>query len=456
MLERYTLPEMLQLWMCKETKFEYWLKVERAVLRARVYLGLAPQEAYEAATAHAKIDVARIETLEKEFEHDMIAFVSEIQESLEAAGAGIYKEEFHKRITSYDIEDPALMLILNEANRLIMKELERLDEILYRRAKEHQWTLMLARTHGQFAEPSTFGHLLLVYREAVRRSILRLLDIGIHELNEAKISGAVGAYGGLDPRIEKTALGYLELRPASAETQILQRDRHATFVGALAIAAGTIEQMCRTFWEMMRSDVAELEEPRGKKQRGSSAMPQKKNPILTERLMGLARVVRGCALSALENIATPECRDISQSSVEREIFPTATGVMHYMARKAAYLVEHLVVFPDRMKNTLEKKSLGVWAAQRVRIALIDAGVPYHEAYEYVQGAAFDTAEKRQTLFGVICHKLLSRPGHDPQTAQEILGREKLGSLFDPVSYIKEGIDHIFRDRKDESFMEDPT
>lgn len=440
MLNRYTLAPMRTLWGREETKFEFWLKVELAILRARARLGNLSPEALSAISKNASFTVARIKELEAEFEHDMSAFVVTVQESLTAAGVGEFAPELHKGVTSYDIEDPALVLMLREANALVLEELRKLKGALLQKAKEHQRTLMIARTHGQYAEPTTFGQLLLVYAEAVQRSIVRLEQA---ELNEGKISGAVGTYAGMNPKIEYLALTDLGLAPARAETQILQRDRHASYLAGLAVAAATIEQMCRTFWEMMRSDTHELEEPRSERQRGSSAMSHKKNPILTERLMGLARLIRGHAHTAMENVATPEGRDISQSSVERHIFPDATSLVHYMASRAANLVTRLVVFKDRMRDNLENRTRGVWATQQVRIALMDTGVPYDTAYVYTQQAAFNAVERYVHMRRMLSKMSISK--EDPRTARNILGEERLAKCFDADAYLQEGISVIFRE-----------
>lgn len=310
MLKRYTLLPMRELWLREETKFERWHEVELAVLYARAVLGEISMAAYEAIRDHAKINVARIETLEAELEHDMLAFIGSIQESLDTAGVGQYRGEYHKKLTSYDVEDPSLMVRLRQAVKLILTELTALRNALAIKAHEHQWTLMIAATHGQDAEPTTFGHLLLVYATAVERSIERLRWVLEHELAEGKISGAVGNYADVTPTIEANALNHLELRPARSETQILQRDRHAMLMSTLAVAGGTIEQMARTFWEMCRSRCRELQEPRQPKQRGSSAMPWKINPIKLEQFQGWPRLLRAYAQTAGENIATPDFRDI--------------------------------------------------------------------------------------------------------------------------------------------------
>ena len=440
MLARYTLEPMQRLWGDPQTKFQFWLKVELAMLKARQLSGQITEDAYNAIAANAKIDVDRIDQLEVEYRHDMIAFVVAVQESLTAAGVGQYKEELHKLLTSYDTEDPAMILMLRRAVELVLTELELLSDALCVKAYEHRETLMIARTHGQFAEPTTFGQVLLVHYYEIDRSLGRLRHLLETELAEGKMSGAVGSYAGLDPKLEAAALKELGLKPAKAETQILQRDRHATVLNTLAVAAGSIERLARTFWEMMRSDTQELQEPRGAKQRGSSAMAHKRNPILTEQLMGLPRLLRGHAHAAMENIATPEGRDISQSSVERHIFPDATSLLHYMAARATALVARLVVFPERMAYNLNTASRGVWASQLVRTALMEAGVDYNAAYDYLQQASFRTD---LALKQAVSELPLS--GADPRTALLVLGQERLDQCFDAWAYVQPGIKHLFSD-----------
>ncbi len=441
MLDRYTLPAMKQLWGRPESKFEFWLKVEMAYLQARMELEDLPREAYDAfVNAKLIINVPRIEELEAEFDHDMIAFIVHIQEQMEAAGYGNWKGEFHKKITSYNIEDPALILMLQDAATLILEELNNLKKAILDLAIQHQWTLMIARTHGQSAEPSTFGQLLLVFADAITRSRNRLIQVENSDLTEGNMSGAVGTFAGLDIRCVNRALEILDLLPSRYETQILQRDRHAMLLSVLAITAGTIEQIARTFWEMMRSDVHELEEPRRPKQRGSSAMAHKKNPILTERLMGMARLLRAYAHAAMENIATPEWRDISQSSVERHIFPDATSLCHYMIVKLTSLVKRLVVFPERMRENLDN-TYGVWAGQQVRAALMDKSIDYDTAYLLIQQVSFEAVEKRIQMIELLSNTPISEG--DSRTAKDVIGETKLQVMFDPIEYVRAGIEHIF-------------
>jgi adenylosuccinate lyase len=436
MLDRYTLQPMKVLWH-PQAKFQFWHNVECAWLRARVDFGELPQEAHKAAESAkvTKRTLERIKTLEEEYDHDMIAFVVTMQEQM-----GDWAGEYHKRITSYDIEDPALIMLIRSAIVLIIGESAELEGVLRRKAEEHKWTLMIGRTHGQYAEPITFGHLMMVYAEAIARSIKRLEDVLDKELSEGKMSGPVGMYGEIDPKMEEKALGYIGLKAAKAETQILQRDRHAAALAALTVFAGTIEQMARTFWEMMRSDVGELREPRKTNQRGSSAMAWKRNPILMERLEGLPRLIRGLLVAQMESIATPEGRDISQSIVERHTFPDATALVHYAVVRMAKCVENMEIFPNRMRINLDKTQ-GVWAGQRVQTALMDAGVSYDAAYEYIQIAGFNAADEEMHMFQVL--QILSVAGGDRRTAEDILGSEVLTNLFDPVSYIQRGIEHIF-------------
>lgn len=442
MLPRYTKPLMAQLWS-EEAKFNRWLSIELAVIAARAKLGLIEEKKAQAIIAHFErvtINVERISEIEAEIEHDMIAFVMAMQETMTGDLASL-RGEFHNGITSYDIEDPALIIGLRTAADLILTAMRKLLDALYEKSSTHRWTIMISRTHGQYAEPDTFGRLLWVYHQAISRAIVRV-EYGLRtDLGEAKLSGAVGTYGGINWRIEDLVCTHFGLRAAECETQILQRDRHAAFMATLAVSAGSIEQLARTLWEMMRSDTGELEEPRKKKQRGSSAMPQKKNPIKTEQLMGLARRFRGMTVEALENIATPEGRDISQSSVERHILPDATALLHYMAETATRLITGLVVHKDVMEVNLTVRSLGVWAAQRVRVALIEKGVDPNLAYEYTQQATFEAKEAGQQFYLKLFDRKVS---DDLPTAVEIIGEEALKACFDPMPYVLPGIKKIFR------------
>jgi adenylosuccinate lyase len=442
MLERYTRPEMKVLWG-EDTKFETWLSVELAVLAAKVELGLVSREAEEAIRKNAGFSVARINEIDAEIVHDMNAFLANIHEVLDAAGVGEYKERLHEKITSYDIEDPALILQLREATGLILAELRNLEEALRGQAEIHRNTLMIARTHGQYAEPAAFGGLLLGFAEEVSRDVDRIARIYHTDLAEGKLSGAVGTYAGIPHELEERALAILGLKPARAETQILQRDRHATLLNALAVASAGIERIARTFWVMMHSAVRELQEPRSAKQKGSSAMSHKRNPIGVEQQFGLPRLVRAYAHAAVEDIATLEWRDISQSSVERHILSGATSLTHYMAVRTTGIVKRLVVFPARMKDLLENDSLGVWASQQVRTALMESGVGYEDAYRCTQLAAFTATDQRIHYREVLRTEKVNKES-DQRTVEEVLGTEKIEGCFDAATYLEDGLRHIFR------------
>ncbi|MBI4092696.1 MAG: adenylosuccinate lyase [Candidatus Kerfeldbacteria bacterium] len=430
------------LWSDQAAK-QGWLEVELAVLRARAELGQLPDGALPTivgALDGYTVDLQRLAEFEAEFDHDMIAFIVTVQERLRAAGAGRYAEEFHRGLTSYDVEDPASMRQLRQAVVMDRDALIVLQLSLKDMARKHRTTFMIGRTHGQYAEPISFGHLLLVFAEEIGRSVRRLEYCLAHELNEGKISGAVGSYGGMDPRVEALALGFLNLVPARAETQILQRDRHAAVLSALATAAASIEQICRTFWEMMCSDVGELQEPRRPKQRGSSAMAHKRNPILTERLQGMARLVRADALCGFENVATPECRDISESSVGRHVYPRATTYVHYMAITLAVMVQKLDVFPYRMRQRLEEGTRSVWASQAIRNALMEKGVSYDRAYEVLQGLC-QTAVETGTDLRRLCRGAQLEP--DGPTIERLIGPGRLANCFDIEAYLGPGLERMF-------------
>jgi len=441
MIKRYTRPAMGMLWEDLK-KFQLWLDVELAWLKARTHFGELTSEAYEAIKTNAKVNMERLERYEDEKQHDLIAFVCDIMDSLEEAGVGQYKGEFHKELTSYDIEDPAFILRLRKAVAIVLDGLKQLKLSLWKKALEHKWTIMLAETHGQDAEPTTLGALLVVFVEAIDRSIERLNQLLKTELKYGKISGAVGVYGSIKPEFEAKALGYLGLWPAAAETQILQRDRIAAVANTLQVVAGSMEQIARVFWEMMRSRNNEIQEPKKKTQRGSSAMPWKRNPIITERIMGMARVVRGYALSANECIATPGHRAIEQSCVERIVIPDAFILVDYMCSILTKVVDGLVVFTDNMRHNLEVESRGVWTGQFVRNALIDAGIEYNVAYEYVKDLSFYALDNKVHILGLYKERSLS--DSDTRTAFDVLGEDKLKLFFDPMTHIENGVEHIFK------------
>jgi len=433
---------MKDLWS-EQRKYQGWLDVELALLRARVKLGQLEPGVYESIAQHASFSVERVEAIDTEINHDLISLVQTVQESLTAAGYGEYSREVHKGITSFDTEDPALMLRLGESARIILAALDRLYVELLNLAHKHKTTMMIARTHGQYAEPDSFGRLCLVFADQQHNNLMRLRSCIDEELIWAKFSGAIGNYAGLDPELERLVLEELGLMPVDVSTQIVQRDHHASYLNVLAVIASTIEQLARTLWEMSRSDVGEVREPFGKKQKGSSAMAHKKNPIMLERMIGMAKMVRAKSQTLMEVISTPECRDISQSCVEREVYPDATSYTHYMIVKMTNIVRGLEVSQGKMKENLER-TLGVWASQQIRIALIDAGVSYEEAYRFMQERCFAATQDGKHLNQCLDASSIQLNGQHIDIINLLGGwAVRVERFFDAWEYTKDGIEAIF-------------
>jgi len=439
MLDRYSLPVMRELWS-EQNKWSMMNRVELAFIFAKAELGLLPKSLFDAFSRNVKVPVARIEEIEKETGHDVIAFVKTAQESLRTAGIAEYGE-YHKGLSSYPVQDPTNILRLRQANAYIVQELAALASTLTKIAIAHKWTLTMAYTHVQDAEPTTFGHLVANYAKQISARIHKLHAIDEENLCWANLGGAVGTFAGLDPKVCELTAENLGLKLALS-TQIISRDNHAEFINELAVIAGVIEEIHRTLHIRMHSAIHELQEGKSKTYRGSSAMAHKVNPNLTEQLFGLARVMRGYALVAQENIETIDYRDISQSAPERIIFPDATSLIHYMIVKARKLAEGLVVFQDQMNKRVNEGSLGVWATQPVRLSLMDAGVPYDDAYLYAQACAFKSVSENRHMLEVMSEKPISES--DARTALDVLGEEKLASSFNALSYIEDGIKYCFQ------------
>ena len=390
MIRRYTLPEMGALWT-EQARFEQMLHVELAVTRAQARRGRVPMEALTAIEARATVDVARIEELERTTDHDVIAFVSQVAESIGPEGRYL-----HLGLTSSDVVDTALALQLRAAGQLLLRDADSLVEILAARAREHASTVMMGRTHSVHAEPTTFGLKLAGWAFEVDRGRRRLRE-AVDEIGTGKLSGPVGTYSHLEPEIEAEVLGELGLRVDPASTQIVQRDRHAALLAAIAILGGSLERFATEIRNLQHTEIGEVQEPFKAGQKGSSAMPHKRNPILSERVAGLARVLRGYAQTALENQPLWHERDISHSSAERVILPDATILLHYLLEKMAGLVRDLVVRPERMRENIER-GLGLHASSRVLLALVErAGLSREQAYEIVQRASLAAADQRRPL-----------------------------------------------------------
>ena len=394
MIRRYTLPEMGAVWS-DESRFEHMLRVELAVSRAQARRGRVPADALTALEARAKVDVARIEELERTTDHDVIAFVSQIAESVGPEGRYL-----HLGLTSSDVVDTALALQLRTAGELLLRDADRLLEVIVARARAEAGTVMMGRTHSVHAEPTTFGLKLAGWAFEVDRG-RRRLALAIDEVATGKLSGPVGTYSHLEPSIEGEVMTELELRADPVSTQIVQRDRHAAFLTAIAILGGSLERFATEIRNLQHTEIDEVQEPFKAGQKGSSAMPHKRNPILSERVAGLARVLRGYASTALENQPLWHERDISHSSAERVILPDATILLDYLLQKATSLIRDLVVMPERMRENIVR-GLGLHASSRVLSALLErAGLPREQAYEIVQRASFEASNTRRPLREVL-------------------------------------------------------
>jgi adenylosuccinate lyase len=418
LIERYTLPEIGNVWT-EEAKYRAWLKVELAVCRARAELGEIPAEEVEELAAKADFSVERIHEIEAETNHDVIAFVTNIAEN-----AGDVARHFHFGLTSSDVLDTAGALQLRDALGLIRGEAKNLTLLLTEMALQHRNTVMVGRTHGVHAEPMVLGHKLAVWAFEMERNLGRLARAE-EAAAVGKVSGAVGVYGNVDPRVEALTCEGLGIQSSPASTQVVQRDRHAEVLSALAILGSTMEKIALEIRGAQRTEVRELAEPFGRGQKGSSAMPHKRNPILCERLCGMARLLRGYAAVGFENNALWQERDISHSSAERVVLPDATILAFYMLRTTHRVLGGLQVHKDRMRDNLNVGG-GIVFSGRVLLALVEAGLTRDEAYAVVQGAAMQAWEGEGGF-----RELLE----DREEVREHLDG-KLDALFDPAHALR--------------------
>ena len=417
MIPRYSRPEMTRIWS-EEAKLSRWLEVELAALAAWAEIGAVPQAAADEVVARATVpSPARVAQLEAETQHDVAAFVDAVTEHLGESG-----RFFHFGLTSSDVLDTALALQVGEAGALILAGVERALRAVIARANEHRDTLTIGRTHGVHAEPTTFGLKLAGWAFALERDRVRVAR-ALEGMRVGKLSGAVGTYAAADPEVERIACERLGLEPAPSSTQILQRDRHAEVLNALALLATSLERFALEIRHLARTEVREVEEPFGRAQKGSSAMPHKRNPIVSERICGLARVVRAAAAVGLENVPLWHERDISHSSAERVVLPDAFLAVDYMLDRFAWIVEGLVVRPERMRANLES-SHGLYFSQRVLLALIESGLARDEAYRLVQRHAMRAWDEELDFAALI--------RADPATA----GRIDLDAVLDLRAYMR--------------------
>jgi adenylosuccinate lyase len=417
---------MARIWS-DEGRLARLLEVELAALDGWAAVGaIAPEVAAEIRERAVPPSAERVAEIEERTHHDLAAFVDAVAEQLGPVGRW-----FHYGLTSSDVLDTALSLQIQEAGELILTGVDRAIEAVVERAEEHRMTLMIGRTHGVHAEPTTFGLKLVGWAFELDRNRDRIKR-ALEGLRVGKLSGAVGTYAAIDPQVERLACERLGLEAAPSSTQVLQRDRHAELLSALAVAAASLEKFAVEIRHLARTEVREVEEPFGRGQKGSSAMPHKRNPIVSERICGLARVVRGAAVVALENVALWHERDISHSSAERVVIPDALLAVDYMLDRFAWLVEGLVVRPERMRRNLEA-SHGLFFSQRLLLALVDAGLERSQAYELVQRKAMRAWEEEQDF-----ETLIRSDSEITSTVAE----ETLEAVFDLAAYTRH-VDVVF-------------
>ncbi len=431
MIARYTRAEMGRIWS-DENKFRQWLEVELAASEALAELGIVPVEAAQAMRARAGFSVERIQAIEREVKHDVIAFTTAVSETMKAAGAGSESRWFHYGLTSNDVVDTAQALQIRQASELIRQGIVWLRETLKRRALEFKDTPQIGRTHGVHAEPITFGLKLAIWYEEAGRNLARF-DRAAEDLRVGKISGAVGTFAHIGPEAEEKICARLGLTPAPVASQVIQRDRHANYIATLALITALCEKIALEVRHLQRTEVREAEEYFSKGQKGSSAMPHKRNPVTCEQICGLARIVRGNIIPAYENIALWHERDISHSSVERVILPDSTILTDYLLAKTTDLVDKLLVYPERMLRNLEMTRGLVYSGQLL-LDLAASGMSREDAYRLVQSRAMEAWENEGDFRAAI--------EADPAITQR-LSPEKIAAAFSLERQLR-NVDAIFK------------
>ena len=418
MIERYTRPAMGRIWT-EENKYNCWLQVESAASAVLAEDGVIPRAAAEAIATKASCSVERIHAIEAEVKHDVIAFTTAVAESLKEKGFDGESRWLHYGLTSNDVVDTAQALQVKEASAMLREGITALIAVLKRRALEFKHTPTIGRTHGIHAEPTTFGLKILNWYAEMERNLTRF-NAAAEDMRVGKLSGAVGTFGHLKPEHEERICAKLGLKPAPVATQVIQRDRHAAYISTLALIGSTLDKIAVEVRHLQRTEVREAQEYFSEKQKGSSAMPHKKNPITSEQISGLARVLRGNAQAAFENVPLWHERDISHSSVERVIFPDSTILVDYLLAKTTDLIDRLLVYPERMKKNLESTGGLIFSGQLL-LDLSEAGMLREDAYRLVQSHAM-RAWKEDRVFR-------DEVARDPEIAK-LLSAEKLEETFD--------------------------
>ena len=426
MIARYTRPEMGRIWD-DQNRYQVWLQIEILACEAQAELGVIPLEALKVIREKAAFDVARIEEIEREVKHDVIAFLTNVGEHI-----GPESRFVHLGMTSSDVLDTCLAYQMVQAGKLLLVDLTVLLDVLARRAKEHKMTVMIGRTHGVHAEPTTFGLKLALWYDETRRNIDRL-RAAVERISVGQVSGAVGTYQHLSPKVEEYVCAKLGLKAAPISTQILQRDRHAEFLATLALIGSSLEKFATEIRHLQKTEVLEAEEYFSKGQKGSSSMPHKRNPITCERIAGLSRVLRGNALAAMEDVALWHERDITHSSVERIIVPDSCTLLDYMLFLFTDVIDRLIVYPENMAKNIDRTH-GLVFSESVLLALVNKGMKREDAYGIVQVAAMEVWRSGKAFKEVL------------QSSAEVtrrLSAEKLDEVFDARSSIQH-VDYIFQ------------
>lgn len=426
MIPRYSREEMTKIWT-EENRFEAWLEVEILASEAWAELGVIPKDEVKNIRPNARIDVDRIKEIEAETRHDVVAFTRQISETL-----GEEKKWVHYGLTSTDVVDTAQSYILKQANEVIEKDLNNFIEILADKAREHKHTLMMGRTHGVHAEPTSFGIKMALWHQEMTRNLKRFKEVR-EGIEVGKMSGAVGTFANIPPEVEEYVCKHLGLTPAPVSTQTLQRDRHAHYIAVLALIATSVEKFAVEVRHLQKTETREVEEAFAKGQKGSSAMPHKRNPIGSENVTGIARVIRGYVSTAYENVPLWHERDISHSSAERIMLPDVTIALNYMLNRFGRIMKNLTVFPENMKANIDK-TFGLVYSQQVMLTLIDKGLSREEAYDLVQPKAMESWETKVPLRELA--------GKD-ERIQEVLTAEELDECFNESHHLSR-VDTIFK------------
>jgi len=426
MINRYTRPEMGKIWD-EQFKIETWLKIEILACEARANSGFISKKDIKAIKQNAKFDIKKILKIEEKTKHDVIAFLTNVAEYV-----GEPSRHIHYGMTSSDILDTTLSYQMKEAGKILLTQLNELKKVLKVRAKKLKYTICVGRSHGIHAEPTSMGLKFALWYEETKRNIVRLKN-AIESISYGQISGAVGTFEHLSPNVEKYVCKNMGLKPAPVSTQIIQRDRHAEYISTLSLIGASLEKIALEIRHLQRTEVLEAEEYFSKGQKGSSAMPHKRNPIVSERICGLARLLRGNATASLENVALWHERDISHSSVERVIIPDSTITLNYMLHLSINLLKELIVYPDNMKTNLEL-TRGLVFSQRVLLKLINNGLSREKAYKLVQTAAMDVWNNK--------NKNLKDELLKSKEIKNIVTTNEINNIFDSKKMLK-NIDFIF-------------